>query len=125
MKEKKARGRGRAATRRALRSRKGIVPGGGVRPRAARLPRWILLTGETEGETTGVRIVRRALEEPLRQIADNAGHEGAVSCREIVCRWQRRRVRIQYAQTEEYGGPRVHGRHRPNQGRAHRAQQCR
>ena len=35
--------------------------------------------GEAEGdEAVGVRIVRRALEEPLRQIAQNAGHEGAV-----------------------------------------------
>ncbi len=34
---------------------------------------------EAEGdELTGVRIVRRALEEPLRQIAANAGHEGAI-----------------------------------------------
>ena len=76
MKEKKARVEDALhATRAAV--EEGIVPGGGVA-----LVRSIAaldsLTGETEGETTGVRIVRRALEEPLRQIADNAGHEGAV-----------------------------------------------
>ncbi len=76
MKEKKARVEDALhATRAAV--EEGIVPGGGVA-----LVRSIAaldsLTGETEGETTGVRIVRRALEEPMRQIADNAGHEGAV-----------------------------------------------
>ena len=76
MKEKKARVEDALhATRAAV--EEGIVPGGGVA-----LVRSIAgldsIAGETEGETTGVRIVRRALEEPLRQIADNAGHEGAV-----------------------------------------------
>ena len=76
MKEKKARVEDALhATRAAV--EEGVVPGGGVA-----LVRSIAgldsLTGETEGETTGVRIVRRALEEPMRQIADNAGHEGAV-----------------------------------------------
>ncbi|MYB70927.1 MAG: chaperonin GroEL [Gemmatimonadetes bacterium] len=76
MKEKKARVEDALhATRAAV--EEGIVPGGGVA-----LVRSIAaldsLTGETEGETTGVRIVRRALEEPMRQIAANAGHEGAV-----------------------------------------------
>ncbi len=76
MKEKKARVEDALhATRAAV--EEGIVPGGGVA-----LVRSIAaldsLTGETEGETQGVRIVRRALEEPMRQIADNAGYEGAV-----------------------------------------------
>ena len=76
MKEKKARVEDALhATRAAV--EEGIVPGGGVA-----LVRSIAgldsISGETEGETAGVRIVRRALEEPLRQIADNAGHEGAV-----------------------------------------------
>ncbi|MXW78501.1 MAG: chaperonin GroEL, partial [Gemmatimonadetes bacterium] len=98
MKEKKARVEDALhATRAAV--EEGIVPGGGVA-----LVRSIAaldsLTGETEGETTGVRIVRRALEEPLRQIAANAGHEGAVVV-EIVSDGE-----SAYgfnAQTEEYG----------------------
>ena len=55
----------------------GIVPGGGVayiRAQAALEG----LKGETEDETTGIEIIKRAIEEPLRQIAYNAGVEGAV-----------------------------------------------
>ena len=121
MKEKKARVEDALhATRAAV--EEGIVPGGGVA-----LVRSIAgldsLTGETEGETTGVRIVRRALEEPMRQIADNAGHEGAVVV-EIGPHRRRGRVRIQRP-NRRIRRPRVHGRDRPDQGRAHRAQQCR
>ncbi len=62
------------ATRAAL--EEGIVPGGGVALINA-LPSLDKL--ELEGdEGTGVSIVRRALEEPLRQLADNAGLEGSV-----------------------------------------------
>ena len=82
MKEKKARVEDALhATRAAV--EEGVVPGGGVA-----LVRSIAgldsVSGETEGENTGVRIVRRALEEPLRQIADNAGHEGAVVVAEVA-----------------------------------------
>jgi chaperonin GroEL len=63
------------ATRAAV--EEGIVPGGGVA-----LVRAIAaledLKGENEDETTGVEIVKRAIEEPLRQIVANAGKEGAV-----------------------------------------------
>lgn len=55
----------------------GIVPGGGVayiRAQAALDG----MKGETDDETTGIEIVKRAIEEPLRQIAFNAGVEGAV-----------------------------------------------
>ena len=55
----------------------GIVPGGGVayiRAQAALEG----MKGETDDETTGIEIVKRAIEEPLRQIAFNAGVEGAV-----------------------------------------------
>jgi chaperonin GroEL len=55
----------------------GIVPGGGVAfLRAAKSLEKIKL--EDEDEQIGVNILRRALEEPLRQIAQNAGHEGAI-----------------------------------------------
>ena len=98
MKEKKARVEDALhATRAAVEA--GVVPGGGVA-----LVRSIAglesLTGETEGENTGVRIVRRALEEPLRQIADNAGHEGAVVVAEVASKEGAYGFN---AQSEEYG----------------------
>jgi len=63
-----------SATRAAV--EEGIVPGGGVTLLSAAS---VLATLEVDGdEKTGVNIVRRALEEPLRQIAENAGLEGSV-----------------------------------------------
>ena len=98
MKEKKARVEDALhATRAAV--EEGIVPGGGVA-----LVRSIAgldsIAGETEGETTGVRIVRRALEEPMRQIADNAGHEGAVIVAEVA---EKEGAYGFNARSEEYG----------------------
>ncbi len=76
MKEKKARVEDAMhATRAAV--EEGIVPGGGVAlVRAAEALE--KFTVDNEDEQIGVNIVRRALEEPLRWIAQNAGHEGAV-----------------------------------------------
>jgi len=76
LKEKKARVEDAMhATRAAV--EEGIVPGGGVA-----LVRCIAalekLKLHDEDETIGVNIVKRALEEPMRQIAHNAGHEGAL-----------------------------------------------
>ncbi len=86
LKEKKARVEDAMhATRAAV--EEGIVPGGGVvYIRAAKvLDKFKLFEGTNEGEPTGdadeqigVNIVKRALEEPLRQIVSNAGKEGAV-----------------------------------------------
>ena len=81
MKEKKARVEDAMhATRAAV--EEGIVPGGGVAlVRAAKVLEKFLINKEGEGdpdEQIGVNIVRRALEEPLRQIVQNAGKEGAV-----------------------------------------------
>jgi len=81
MKEKKARVEDAMhATRAAV--EEGIVPGGGVAlVRAAKALEKFLTNKEGEGdpdEQIGVSIVRRALEEPLRQIVQNAGKEGAV-----------------------------------------------
>jgi chaperonin GroEL len=75
MKEKKARVEDAMhATKAAV--EEGIVPGGGVALlRAARALDGLRLEGE---EQLGVKIVARAVEEPLRWIATNAGHEGAV-----------------------------------------------
>ncbi len=75
MKEKKARVEDALhATRAAV--EEGIVPGGGVALlRAAHVLDSLNFAGD---EKTGVAIVKRACEEPTRQIANNAGHEGAV-----------------------------------------------
>jgi chaperonin GroEL len=63
------------ATRAAI--EEGIVPGGGVAYIRA-IASLEGLKGENEDQTTGIEIVKRAIEEPLRQIALNAGKEGAV-----------------------------------------------
>jgi chaperonin GroEL len=55
----------------------GIVPGGGVAYVRA-MPALEKLKDSNEDVQLGINIVRRALEEPLRQIANNAGHEGSV-----------------------------------------------
>ncbi len=75
MKEKKARVEDALnATRAAV--EEGIVPGGGVALlRAATALDSLKLSGD---EATGVSIVRRALETPIRTIVENAGHEGSV-----------------------------------------------
>ncbi len=75
MKEKKARVEDSLnATRAAV--EEGIVPGGGVALlRAAKAIDSLKLDGD---EKTGAQIVRRALEEPIRQIVENAGLEGSV-----------------------------------------------
>lgn len=63
------------ATRAAL--EEGIIPGGGVAFIRA-IKALDNLKGENDDEETGIQIVRRALEEPLRQIVANAGMEGSV-----------------------------------------------
>jgi len=76
LKEKKSRVEDAlSATRAAV--EEGMVPGGGVAVvRAAQgLEKKLGVTGD---ELTGVRLVLKALEEPIRQIAQNSGHEGAV-----------------------------------------------
>ena len=82
MKEKKDRvDDALSATRAAI--EEGIVPGGGVA-----LVRGIKaladLTGDNEDQTIGINIVRKALESPLRIIADNAGVEGSVVLQEVL-----------------------------------------
>src|SRR3546814_6854827 len=63
------------ATRAAV--EEGIVPGGGT---ALLYATKALegLTGENEDQTRGIDIIRRALQSPVRQIAENAGFDGAV-----------------------------------------------
>ncbi|BAR48841.1 chaperonin GroL [Tannerella forsythia KS16] len=68
------------ATRAAI--EEGTVPGGGVAYLRA-IPALEGLKGENEDETTGIEIVKRAIEEPLRQIVNNAGKEGAVVVQKV------------------------------------------
>lgn len=63
------------ATRAAI--EEGIVPGGGVAYIRA-ISALDKLKGDNEDQTTGIEIIKRAIEEPLRQIAANSGQEGAV-----------------------------------------------
>jgi chaperonin GroEL len=99
LKEKKARVEDAMhATKAAV--EEGIVPGGGVAfLRAQKALEGLKL--ENEDENIGVGIVKRALEEPLRQIVANAGHEGAVIVDKI-----RGNKSANYgfnAESEEYG----------------------
>lgn len=68
------------ATRAAV--EEGIVPGGGVAFIRA-IESLEKLKGSNEDETTGVAIVKRALEEPLRQIVENAGIEGSIVVQKV------------------------------------------
>ena len=98
MKEKKARVEDALhATRAAI--EEGIVPGGGVAYLRA-LSSLDSVETENDDQTIGIAIVRRALEEPLRQIAENAGLEGSIVVRTVAD------GKADYgfnAQTEEYG----------------------
>ena len=81
MKEKKDRvDDALSATRAAV--AEGIVPGGGVAYIRC-LDVLDKMEGANADETTGIHIVRRAIEEPLRQIVDNAGLEGAVVVQKV------------------------------------------
>ena len=81
MKEKKDRvDDALSATRAAI--EEGIVPGGGVTYIRA-IKSLEGLKGENDDEQTGIEIVKRAIEEPLRQIVTNAGKEGAVVVQKV------------------------------------------
>ncbi len=98
MKEKKARVEDALhATRAAV--EEGIVPGGGV-ALVRGIAKIASLEGETDGENAGIKIVRRALEEPLRQISNNSGFEGAVVVENVA---SKKGAYGFNARTEEYG----------------------
>jgi len=81
MKEKKDRvNDALSATRAAV--EEGIIPGGGVTYIRA-ISVIENLKGDNEDETTGIKIVKRALEEPLRMIAQNAGEDGSVIAQKV------------------------------------------
>jgi len=91
------------ATRAAI--EEGIVTGGGVA--YIRAQKGLEgLTGDNADETTGIQIIRRAIEEPLRQICANAGKEGAV----IVNKVREGEGNFGYnAKTEQFGDLRAEG----------------
>lgn len=68
------------ATRAAI--EEGIIPGGGVAFIRA-ISSLDKMKGANEDETTGIAIVRRALEEPMRQIVENAGIEGSIVVQKV------------------------------------------
>lgn len=68
------------ATRAAI--EEGIIPGGGVAFIRA-ISSLDKLQGSNDDETTGIAIVRRALEEPMRQIVENAGIEGSIVVQKV------------------------------------------
>jgi len=81
MKEKKDRvDDALSATRAAV--EEGIVPGGGVAYIRA-IEALDAIKGDNDDEQTGIEIIKRAIEEPLRQIVENAGKEGAVIVQKI------------------------------------------
>jgi chaperonin GroEL len=81
MKEKKDRvDDALCATRAAI--EEGIIPGGGVAYIRAQ-EKLSNVKGDNADEETGISIVRRAIEEPLRQIVENAGREGSVVVNEV------------------------------------------
>jgi len=98
MKEKKARVEDALhATRAAV--EEGVVPGGGVALIRA-LKAIEKLTGANEDQTTGIRILARSIEEPLRQIVTNAGEDAAV----VLNRVREGKGTFGYnAATSEYG----------------------
>ncbi|MDY6800654.1 MAG: chaperonin GroEL [Bacteroidota bacterium] len=70
-----------SATRAAV--EEGIIPGGGVAYIRA-IKELENFKGINEDETTGIAIVKRAIEEPLRQIVENAGVEGSVVVQKVI-----------------------------------------
>jgi len=69
------------ATRAAV--EEGIIAGGGVAFVRAK-SKLEKLKSENQDEATGIKIIARAIEEPLRQIAENAGHEGSVIVSKVL-----------------------------------------
>jgi chaperonin GroEL len=85
------------ATRAAV--EEGIVPGGGVM--LLKASKAITVKGDNEDQEAGINIVRRALQAPIRQIAENAGVEGSIVAGKVM---EERSVSFGYdAQADEYG----------------------
>ena len=109
-----------SATRAAV--EEGIVPGGGTALLSVLPDVQAMLPNYTGDAKTGVQIVLRALEEPVRQIAANAGMEGSVIVEKI-----KRTKKPGYgydALNDEYVDMVERRHHRPDQGNPQRAAEC-
>ena len=85
------------ATRAAV--EEGVVPGGGVMLLKASMA--ITVKGENEDQDAGIQIIRKALQSPIRQIAENAGVEGSIVVGKVL---EARGASFGYdAQKDEYG----------------------
>jgi chaperonin GroEL len=85
------------ATRAAV--EEGIVPGGGVM--LLRATKAITVKGDNDDQDAGINIIRKALQAPIRQIAENAGVEGSIVVGKVM---DERSGSFGYdAQTDEYG----------------------
>jgi chaperonin GroEL len=101
------------ATRAAV--EEGIVAGGGVA--LLRASNAMTVKGANADQAAGIAIVRRALQEPVRTIANNAGAEGSVVVGKIL---ENSSSTFGYnAATGEYGDHDHHGRYRPGEGGSH------
>ena len=121
MKEKKDRVDDALAATRARIVQEGIIPGGGVAyiRAVAALEK---LEGDNEDETTGIQIVKRAIEEPLRQMVANAGGEGSVVVANVKAGKDAVRLQCPCRQVRGYVQSRYH---RPDQGSPRGAGECR
>ena len=107
------------ATRAAV--QEGVVPGGGVSlVHAGKVLDGV--SGSNSDQDAGIAIVRRALQAPLRQIAENAGVDGAVGCRQGLGELGQE-LRLQRAD-RRVRRPAGDGHHRPGQGCPHRSGRC-
>ncbi len=102
------------ATRAAV--EEGVVAGGGVALLKASLA--ITVKGDNDDQDAGIQIVRRALQAPIRQIAENAGVEGSIVVGK-VSEGKGANVRLRRPERRVRRHDRK-GHHRPGQGRAHR-----
>ena len=95
------------ATRAAV--EEGIVPGGGVALLKATLA--ITVKGDNEDQEAGIQIVRRALQSPIRQIAENAGVEGSIVVGKVLeAAWPDLRLRRPEGRVRRHDRE---GHHRP------------
>ena len=103
------------ATRAAV--EEGIVPGGGSRA-ALRHQGLEGSRATNDDQTRGIDIIRKALQSPVRQIAENAGHDGAVVAGKLLDGNDRRSASTPRPASMRTSSGR---RDRPDQGRPHRA----
>jgi len=106
------------ATRAAV--EEGVVPGGGVMLLKAASA--ITAQGENAEQDAGIAIVKRALQAPIRQIAENAGVEGSIVVGKVLeTRGQGLRLRRPERSVRRYAGE---AHHRTGEGGAHRSTGC-